>query len=148
MMVEKKEELYSEAPIIKAQNIRFILTTALVAVVILGIAVWGIVYAVSGEKKVETDNNGVTEVVAEENIDSNEEKSDNVIEVTNLSEEKAAATETTATTATAATAETKTTTTTKSDIPKTGPEGILPIALLAGTFVAFIGSLKLAKIKA
>lgn len=158
MMTEKKEGLYGETQSTKAQSIRFILTTVLSAVVILGIAVWGIIYAVSGKKDTQTDatKEGTTEIVSEENANSetsNEEtvpvsgehSGDDVVEVTNLKEEAVATTETATETKTETPAAT---TTAEKDIPKTGPEGILPVALLAGALVAFAGSAKLAKIKA
>ncbi|MBQ3306491.1 hypothetical protein IJH02_03630 [Candidatus Saccharibacteria bacterium] len=147
-MTEKTEGLYGENPTTKAQSIRFILTTVLVAVVILGIAVWGIIYAVSGEKKVEAAPEEIvaqTEQTAQTDQTDQTDQTSDVIEVTNLNEESATSAATTetaaATTATAAT-------TAQNNIPKTGPESVLPVALLAGAFVTFIGSLKLAKNKA
>ena len=147
MVKNEKEGLYGEAESTKAQNIRFIVTTALVALVVLGIAVWGIIYAVGGNrgdkgenKPAETAQTEKTEEKTTVEAASGENTSSNVVEVTDLKDEKSAKSETTAAVAT--------TTTENENIPKTGPEGIIPIALLLGAITTFAGSVKLAKFKA
>lgn len=146
-MAEKTEGLYGEAQNLKAQNVRFIITTAVVAVLILGIAVWGIIYAIGGGRKTdtaETETETTTsdeivsdEIIAEETSSSTTVSEDDVLEVTNLKED----------TTEEATVETAVTTASE-NIPKTGPEDVLPVALVLGALVAFAGSAKLAKIKA
>lgn len=160
MTKSEKEGLYGEAESVKAQNIRFVITTALVALVVLGIAVWGIIYAVGGgnrgsDKKpaeettaqVEQKEEPKTEEKTTVEAASGENTGSNVVEVTDLKEEKSAKAETEKTSETTATTAAASTTTDK-NIPKTGPEGILPVALLAGAIVTFVGSVKLAKFKA
>lgn len=158
MTKSEKEGLYGEIESVKAQNIRFIITTALVALVVLGIAVWGIIYAVGGgnrsnDKKPAEGTVSQTEQKEEPKTEekttveaaSGENTGSNVVEVTSLKEEKAGEAETEKASETVATT---TTTTTDKNIPRTGPEGIVPVALLAGALVTFAGSVKLAKFKA
>lgn len=125
----------------KAQNIKFIVTTALVALVILGIAVWAIIFMVGQRDKIvgtASDENGVAATIADQ---ANQE----VVEVTELN--RNSDTETTAGSApeTTAAASISLASANSGTIPKTGPEDFLPVAMLAGTAVAYLGSRKLAR---
>jgi len=125
----------------KAQNVKFIVTTALVALVILGIAVWAIIFMVGQRDKIvgtASDENGVAATIADQ---ANQE----VVEVTELNSNSD--TETTAGSApeTTAAASVSLASSKSENIPKTGPEDFLPVAMLAGTAVAYLGSRKLAR---
>ncbi|MBQ6355156.1 hypothetical protein IJJ18_01915 [Candidatus Saccharibacteria bacterium] len=143
MVKNEKEGLYGEAENTKVQNIRFIVTTALVALVVLGIATWGIIYAVGGSRNAEEGENQPAETTqAAENTATDESAGDDVVEVTDLKGESTAETKTETET------EANTVATSSENIPKTGPEGIIPIALLLGAMTTFAGSVKLAKSEA
>ena len=119
----------------KAQNIKFIVTTVLVALVILGIAVWAIIFMVGQRDKI------IGGTIGENSTATADQTNSEVVEVTNLG--SAATAESTKSAETAAAA--SVTTASSKNIPKTGPEDFLPVALLAGTTVAFLGSRKLAR---
>lgn len=156
-MTDDKEGLYGNPTNLKAQNIRVLIITVITALLVLGITAWGIIYAIGSdnsdesantdtetveiatdgktEEKTETKTEEKTEVKTEdkakdEAADKTEEKTENVVEITNLDEDAA----------------TNESTAPKTDnIPKTGPEDILPLALVLGLLTAYIGSTKLAK---
>ena len=116
------------------QKIRFIIITSIVAIVVLGIAVWAIVAMVSGKNKNNTTK--VDTVAAQDQTDKKqqetEKKSSDVTSTTD------GVTKTFNPTPTPAPAQ-------KEDIPSTGPEEFLPVAFTAGTLVAYLSSRKLAK---
>ena len=118
-----------------SQKIRFIIITSIVAIVVLGIAVWAIVAMVSGKNKNNTtakvDTVSVTDQTDKKQQEA-EKKSSNV-------------TSTTEGVTTTIPAQTTPAESEKEDMPSTGPEQFLPIALTAGTLVTYLGSLKLAK---
>ena len=125
----------------KAQNIKFIVTTALVALVILGIAVWAIIFMVGQRDKVvgtADEETGVTTAIADQ---ANQE----VVEVTELNNSSSTEAAADNTPETNAAASVTLTSVDSSNIPKTGPEDLLPVAMLAGTAVAYLGSRKLAR---
>ena len=113
-----------------SQKIRFIIITSIVALVVLGIAVWAIVAMVSGKNKNNTTAKVETATVSEQ--------TDKKQETEKKSSSVASTTESTPKTTPAPAPEVK------EDIPSTGPEEFLPIALTAGTFAAYLASRKLA----
>ena len=123
-----------------SQKVRFIIITAIVAVVILGIAVWAIVAMVSGKNKSTTANTSAeTSSVAQtdqtDKTDKDSEKKSSDITATTEGVVKTVP----------ATTENKTDSSAEKDIPTTGPEEILPAALVLGSLTTFLGSLKLVK---
>ena len=118
-----------------SQKIRFIIITSIVALVVLGIAVWAIVAMISGKNKNTTSK--VDTVAVQDQTDKKtqeaEKKSSDVTSTTEGVVKTVPA-------QTSTQAEPK-----KEDIPSTGPEEFLPIALTAGTAVAYVGSRRLAK---
>lgn len=115
-----------------SQKIRFIIVTSIVAIVVLGIAVWAIVALVSGKNKNST---------AKVDTGAVQEQTDNKQKET---EKKTSDTTTESTTVVIPT-KTQTVEAPKEDIPSTGPEEFLPIALVLGALTTYIGSIKLAK---
>ena len=113
-----------------SQRIRFIIITSIVAIVVLGIAVWAIVAMVSGKNKNNTTAKVETTAVSEQ--------TDKKQETEKKSSSVASTTESTPKTTPAPAPEVK------EDIPSTGPEEFLPLALTAGTFAAYLASRKLA----
>lgn len=114
-----------------SQKIRFIIITSIVAIVVLGIAVWAIVAMVSGKNK--NSNTAKVETVAtsdqtDKKQQETEKKSSSITSSTEGVSKTVVPTQET-----------------KEDIPSTGPEEFLPIALTAGTFATYLGSRKLAK---
>lgn len=107
------------------QKIRFIIITSIVALVVLGIAVWAIVAMVSGKNKNNTTAKVETATVTEQ-TDKKQE-----------TEKKTSSVTPTVTPAQPAPV-------VQEDIPSTGPEEFLPIALTAGIFAAYLASRKLA----
>ncbi len=126
----------------KAQNIKFIITTALVALVILGIAVWSIVFIVGQQENTNLETSSTEESTTASVTD---QISQEIVEVTESTTEPKAVEQTPETVAAASVSTTSTTTTNDSSIPKTGPEDVLPLALLVGTAIAYFGSKTLAK---
>lgn len=118
-----------------SQKIRFIIITSIVAIVVLGIAVWAIVAMVSGKNKNNTTAKVDTVAVADQTDkkqQEDEKKSSNV-------------TSTTEGVTTTIPAQTTPAETQKDDMPSTGPEEILPFALVLGSLTTYLCSLKLAK---
>lgn len=126
----------------KAQNIKFIITTALVALVILGIAVWSIVFIVGQQENTNLETSSTEESTTASVTD---QISQEIVEVTESTTEPKAVEQTPETVAAASVSTASTTTTNDSSIPKTGPEDVLPLALLVGTAIAYFGSKTLAK---
>ena len=121
----------------KTQNIKFIITTTLVALVILGIAVWSIVFIVGQQEKTNLETSSAEEPTTTSVTD---QISQEIVEVTELTSEPKAAEQTPETVAAASVNAAE-----DSSIPKTGPEDILPLALLTGTVISYLGSKSLAK---
>ncbi|MBQ6393790.1 hypothetical protein IJH74_00885 [Candidatus Saccharibacteria bacterium] len=160
--------LYGQ-PNSKASSIKFALVTALVAIVVLGIAVWAIVFFVSGRnQKTNIARTGQTEAGQTEtaqteiaqtetnqsNANNQEDRSSaEIVAVTDIED----ATQTTDGVSTSEPAkdiaqdgsQTTNNSATQSqaqpNIPKTGPEDILPFALIAGMFITYLGSKSLVK---
>ena len=118
-----------------SQKIRFIVITAIVAVVILGIAVWAIVAMVSGRNR-NVSNTEDTTVATKDDTDTNVGR--------NKTEEKSSDI-TTSTDGVIAVVPAHPTTTTEDDLPSTGPEDVLPLALTLGSLTACVGSALLLK---
>ena len=113
-----------------SQKIRFIIVTSIVAIVVLGIAVWAIVAMVSGKNKNTTAK--VDTVAIEDQTDKKQQET-----------EKKSSSITSTTEGVTKTVPAQTTV--KEDLPSTGPEEFLPIALVLGFFTTYLGSRKLAK---
>ena len=116
-----------------AQKIRFIIITSIVAIVVLGIAVWAIVAMVSGKNK--SNSTAKVETVS-------------VTEQTEKKEEKKTSSTTSSNGSATTPVQTTPVETKKDDIPSTGPEEILPFALVLGSLTTYFGSLKLTKFNA
>ncbi|MBQ9029494.1 hypothetical protein IJ114_01850 [Candidatus Saccharibacteria bacterium] len=114
-----------------SQKIRFIIVTSIVAIVVLGIAVWAIVAMVSGKNKNNTTAK-VDTVAIEDQTDKKQQET-----------EKKSSSITSTTEGVTKTVPAQTTV--KEDLPSTGPEEFLPIALVLGFFTTYLGSRKLAK---
>ena len=154
----------------KTQRRRVIIVTSIIAIVVLCIAAWAIVAIVgSSDKNIEA-NNGKTEVatddgaaVAEkataEKTEANTEANTEVSTEVNT-EAKVEKTETEAVVANKETDNKETAnkeadtekntevsyfTRTAEEVPETGPEELLPLALVVGAVVTFIGSRQLAE---
>lgn len=150
-----KNNLYGSSQNAKSQNLRFIIVTALVVFVILGIVVWAIVFAVRNREATSplgADSTGTTsETTSNQTTDTSTEGE--VVAITNLSDDESASEEEESTPATPTTSEsaestnstTETATETATNIPKTGPENTIPFAIATGALVAYLGSFKLTK---
>lgn len=123
-----------------SQKIRFVIITSIVALVVLGIAVWAIVAMVSGKNKNNTTSKVDTVAIDDQTDKKPQETEKKSSDVTSTTEGviKTVPAETTT-----PAPEPK-----KEDIPSTGPEEFLPVALTAGTAVAYLGSRKLSKLAA
>ncbi|MBR2588740.1 hypothetical protein IKE84_00090 [Candidatus Saccharibacteria bacterium] len=115
----------------KKQRQRVIIITTAIAIIVLGIAAWAII-AIVGSRSPEVP--ATAEIAATEDATSREktveEQPAPVTEgVTKVTEPK----------------KQSTTATAKETVPETGPEELLPVALVAGTAAAYISSRKLAK---
>ena len=99
------------------------------AIVVLGIAVWAIVAMVSGKNKNNNTAKVETTAVQEQQPEKKQE-----------TEKKPSSVTTTVTPTQPAPVVQE-----QEDIPSTGPEEFLPIALTAGTFATYLGSRKFAK---
>ena len=117
----------------KKQKIRFIASTAVVASVVLGLAVWGIVAMVSSRNRVEIATNDNTTPVTTAAVRKKDEEEIKAGDATSSTE---GVKEVVAPTAPAAPVEAHT----GDNIPQTGPEEILPFAMLTGSLVAYVGS--------
>lgn len=118
------------------QKIRFIIITSIVAIVVLGIAVWAIVAMVSGKNKNNTTK--VDTVSVQDQTDKKQQETEKKSSDVTSTTEGVSKTVTPAPTPAPAQTENK-------DIPSTGPEEFLPLAMTAGTLVAYLGSRKFAK---
>lgn len=142
-----KEGLYGNSQNTKTQSIRFVIITALVVLVILGIVVWAIVFAVRSK-----DNAGLAGTIEAETTETVTEATENtsdqgeVVAITNLNDDATTSEETTSEETTEEAAEETTeeaAVETAENIPKTGPEDTIPFAIGAGALVAYLGSFKL-----
>ena len=123
----------------KSQNLRFIIVTVLVGLVILGIAIWAITFVVSNSKKnVSSGNNTTTSITADTSSDNTTTTPSTVA----TEDQSGSTTSTTSTTDTVVTDASVVTpppaVTPTSTVPETGPEEVLPFALIAGTSIAYV----------
>lgn len=119
---------YDDAEI-KKQRVRTIAFTTAIAVIVLGIAIWAIIAIVGSRNTAEVaDTTETTKVEA-----TSKEKT--------VEEQPAPVTETVAKPAEPAK---KPATPAKEAVPETGPEELLPLALVAGAAAAYVSSKKLA----
>ena len=122
----------------REQKVRIIIATVAIAVIVLGIASWAII-AIVGNKDgnqgaVAVDDNSVSENAPEANTPKTEG-------VTTTVQPTVPVVKTAAQTTTTTTAQ-------KDNVPETGPEEILPFALVVGLITAYVSSRKLAKVEA
>lgn len=123
----------------KTQNLRFIIVTALVGLVILGIAIWAITFVVGNlGKKSSTASDDATKT-ASTSVSANSDASAMPSAISDQTEAPASTTEP-STTAPTTEGVVVVTPPTVSSVPDTGPEEFLPVALVAGTSVAYIAS--------
>ena len=136
----------------KEQRRRVIIVATTIAIIILGIAVWSIIAIVGGAKKntdqvASTDNQAKTTEVATKPTEEEAPKTEgvstsNASSTTSSNANSANSANSTSSTATSNTA--KPATTTSGAVPETGPEEILPLALVLGCAAAYVSSKKLA----
>ena len=124
----------------KEQRRRIIIVATTIAVIILGIAVWSIIAIVGGSKK----NTTADQPAQVANVDDGKGKSTEISTVP--AESDAPSTEGVSKTTQSNTANKPATTTAsaQSAVPETGPEEILPLALVLGGLTAYVSSKKLA----
>ena len=120
---------YDDAEI-KKQRVRTIAFTTAIAVIVLGIAIWAIIAIVGSRNTTEIAD--TTETAKVET--TSKEKT--------VEEQPAPVTETTVVKTTEPVK--KTTAPAKEAVPETGPEELLPLALVAGAAAAYVSSKKLA----
>lgn len=116
----------------KQQRIRVVLIATAIAVIVLGIASWAIIAIVGSRNQAAVQE---TETVAVDDTVKTEEPTPTAAPVTEgVSKTTAPAKQTTTTQ-----------TQVQNAVPETGPEELLPLALVAGLGTAFVASRKLAK---
>ena len=122
----------------KEQRRRIIIVATTIAVIILGIAVWSIIAIVGGSKK----NTTADQPAQVANVDDGKGKSTEISTVP--ADSNAPTSEGVSKTAqTNKPSTTTATTTAQSAVPETGPEEILPLALVLGGLTAYVSSKKL-----
>ena len=131
---------YNYASEDKTQRLRVIIITIAFSAIVLGIAVWAII-AIIGSRN---SDDSIAETPAIAAVDENktaaiEEKA----ETAPVTEGVTKTTESTTTSANKAAANKPATTATS--VPETGPEELLPLAMVLGTGTAFAFSRKMAK---
>ena len=118
----------------KEQRRRVIIVATTIAVIILGIAVWSIIAIVGGSKKnSSTDQN--TQVAVDEGQGKSSQVSAEPVEPDAPAIEGVS---------TSAPAPAPAVVATQNEVPETGPEEILPFALVLGCITAYVSSKKLA----
>ena len=152
----------------KTQRRRVIIVTSIIAIVVLCIAAWAIVAIVgSSDKNIDANNTKTevatddgaakAEVVEETPLEKTAEKAEATTEKAEATTEKVEApVEKNGTEAVVANNDTKVEkntevsyfTRTAEEVPETGPEELLPLALVVGAVITFIGSRKLAENRA
>ena len=122
----------------KQQRMRTIIITTAIAVIVLGIAAWAIIDIVGS--RAETEANDSTTQVALDDATSREKAAE---------EQPAPVTEGVSKTTEepAKPAATQNTAKPQSAVPETGPEELLPLALVCGLATAFVASKRLARAK-
>ena len=136
-----------------SQKIRFIIITAVVAVVVLGIAVWAIVAMVSGKNrnttKVTEPDTVATQDQTDKQTESTEKQSEDITSTTEgVSTTVPAQTQTNnqaSSTQTQPSTINSTAAAKSNNLPSTGPADFLPIALLLGSLTTCLASAKLAR---
>lgn len=122
----------------KEQRRRVIIVATTIAIIILGIAVWSIIAIVGGSKK---NTEQVAQVATTSETSSKETQA-----VSKTTETEAPASEGVSTVVENAQPVVKNTATSVATdaVPETGPEELLPLALVLGGITAFVSSKKLA----
>lgn len=120
---------YDDAEI-KKQRVRTIAFTTAIAVIVLGIAIWAIIAIVGSRNETEIADTSAP-VVAQDATSKEQTKDEQPAPVT---EGVVKTTEPVK----------KTTTPAKEAVPETGPEELLPLALVAGAAAAYVSSRKFA----
>ncbi len=117
------------------QKVRIIIATVAIAVIILGIAAWAIIAIVGSRNNVAVEQ--TEEVAVDDNTSSTIKESAPESNVPTTEGVK----KTTSAQSTTISMPAQTTGT----VPETGPEELLPLALVAGSAVTFVASSKLTK---
>lgn len=133
----------------KEQRRRVIIVATTIAIIILGIAVWSIIAIVGGAKKntdqvASTDNQAKTTEVATKPTEEEAPKTEGVSTSNTSSTTSSNANSANSTSSTTTSNTAKPATTTSGAVPETGPEEILPLALVLGCAAAYVSSKKLA----
>lgn len=137
----------------KQQKVRIIIATAAIAVIVLGIATWAIIAIVGGkENKVADDQTPAVAVDDNAASNANNKQPETAPETEGVNTEVEKTEEPTITvvhsTGDDAPASLPTPVTAQETVPTTGPEEILPLALVAGMAATYVSSKKLAKSEA
>lgn len=135
----------------KSQRRRVIIVASAIAVIVLGIAIWAIVAIVSGSQtKVSTTNQVAVDdakssetATVKETVNETTAPATEGVSVTTESQTEKKAEQNT--TSAQKTTTVNNTVTTNQAVPDTGPEELLPVALVAGSAIAFIASRRMAK---
>ena len=130
----------------KSQNLRFIIVTALVGLVILGIAIWAITFVIGNfdKKQVGTAD---TNTASSTSVSVTSDPSAMPSATADPSETPTSTAEPTTPTVESAPITTPPAVTvapTPATVPQTGPEEILPLALVLGAGVAYVASRRMA----
>lgn len=142
----------------KTQRRRVIIVTSIIAIVVLCIAAWAIVAIVgSSDKNIEsntnktevaTDDGAAAVAAAEKTNTENKDTEKTETEAVVANKENDNKETDNKETDTEKNAEVSYFTRAADEVPETGPEELLPLALVVGVIVTFIGSRKLAKRRA
>ncbi len=125
----------------KQQKIRIIIATAAIAVIVLGIATWAIIAIVGSKDNIALNQDttiAIDDGIANEKEPEDAPKTEGVIKETEPIIEKGQETEKSVSLPTPVVTQ-------EASVPETGPEEVLPVALIAGLMIAYLGSRKLAE---
>ena len=131
---------YNYASEDKTQRLRVIIITIAFSIIVLGIAAWAIIAIVGSRNSDENIAESPTIAAVDENKTAAVEEK---VETAPATEGVSKTTESTTTSANKAAANKPATTATA--VPETGPEELLPLAMVLGTGTAFAFSRKMAK---
>ena len=128
----------------KSQRRRVIIIATLITLIVLGVAVWAIVTIISANSQIGASNTDAEVAVDDRSLNSAEAP-----KTEGVTAEAATSSSADSTTDSAKDSSAKDTTkadsTAVTSVPETGPEDLLPLALIAGSGAAFVTSKKLAK---
>ena len=124
----------------KSQRRRVIIIATLITLIVLGVAVWAIVTIISANSQIGASNTDTEVAVDDRSLNSAEAP-----KTEGVTSETAAGLSADSAKDSSAKDTTKADSTTATSVPETGPEDLLPLALIAGSGAAFVTSKKLAK---